>query len=73
MRAFARSEHQGKEGWRTHRPNPTHIVCEDGDPAGVSLLGTQPLEDLRGAVRMLLQPALDDWLVRIELALFAGL
>jgi hypothetical protein len=27
-----------------------------------SLLGTQPLEDLRDAIRMLLQPALDDWL-----------
>jgi len=72
LRAFARSERQGKERRRTHRPHPGHIVCEDRDPAGVSLLGTQPLEDLRGAVRMLLQPALDDWLVRIELALSPG-
>jgi hypothetical protein len=29
LRAFARSEHQGKERWRTHRSHPTHIVCED--------------------------------------------
>jgi hypothetical protein len=36
------------------------------------MLGTQPLEDLCGAIRMLLQPALDDWLVRIELALPPG-
>src|SRR5205807_10633423 len=48
------------------------IVCEDGDSAAISLLGTQSLEDLRGAIGMLLQPALDDWLVRIELALSPG-
>src|SRR5271169_6779629 len=72
LRAFARSEHQGKESWRAHGPHSTHIVCEDGDSAAISLLGTQPLEDLRGAIGMLLQPALDDWLVRIELALSPG-
>ena len=57
---------------RAHGPNSTHIVCEDGDSAAISLLGTQSLEDLRGAIGMLLQPALDDWLVRIELALSPG-
>ena len=72
LRAFARSEHQGQESWRAHGPHSTHIVCEDGDSAAISLLGTQSLEDLRGAIGMLLQPALDDWLVRIELALSPG-
>src|SRR4029077_17921267 len=72
LRAFARSEHQGQESWRAHGPHSTHIVCEDGDSAAISLLGTQPLEDLGGAIRMLLQPALDDWLERIELALSPG-
>ena len=72
LRAFARSEHQGQESWRAHGPHSTHIVGEDGDPAAISMLGTQPLEDLCGAIGMLLQPALDDWLVRIELALSPG-
>ena len=70
--AFARSEHQGQESWRAHGPHLTHIVCEGGDSAGISLLATQSLEDLRRAIGMLLQPALDDWLVRIELALSPG-
>jgi hypothetical protein len=71
-RAFALSEHQGQKSWRAHGPHSTHIVCEDGDSAAISLLGAQPLEDLDGAIGMLLQPALDDWLVRIELALSPG-
>src|SRR5262244_318731 len=57
---------------RARGPHSTHIVCEDGDSAAISLLGTQSLEDLRGAIGMLLQPALDDWLVRIELVLSPG-
>jgi hypothetical protein len=36
------------------------------------MLGTQSLEDLGGAIGMLLQPALNDWLERIELALSPG-
>src|SRR6516164_6946602 len=63
---------KGQESRRAHGPHSTHIVCEDGDSAAISLLGTQSLEDLRGAIGMLLQPALDDWLVRIELALSPG-
>jgi hypothetical protein len=72
LRAFARSKRQGQESWRAHGPHSTHIVCEDGDSAAISLLGTQSLEDLRRAIGMLLQPALDDWLVRIQLALSPG-
>jgi hypothetical protein len=50
---------------------PTKANRELRQPS-TSLLGTQPLEDLRGAIRKLPQPALDDWLVKIELALWPG-
>src|SRR3984893_364754 len=67
LRAIARSKRQGEEGRRTHPAYRAHIVFEDGEPAAVTFLGTESLEDLGGRVRMSFQPALDDDFVGLEL------
>src|ERR1700737_697050 len=67
LRAFARSKCQGEERRRTHPAYRAHIVCEDGEPAGVTFLGTESLEDLGGSVRMSFQPALNNFFVGVEL------
>ena len=67
LRALARSKRQGEEGRRTHPAYRAHIVFEDGEPAGVTFLGTESLEDLGGRVSMSFQPALNDDFVGLEL------
>ena len=52
---------------RLHPADGAHVVGEDGDPTGVAFLGTEPLEDLLGAVGMPFQPALDEDFIGIEL------
>ena len=67
LRAFARSKRQGQESRRAHPAYRAHIVCEDGEPAAVTFLGTESLEDLGGRVSMSFQPALNDDFVGLEL------
>ena len=52
---------------RVARPDPVHVVLDDGDAAVIARLA-QSLEDLLGAVRMGIEPAHDLALERIELA-----
>ena len=65
---FAGREGETEEGGMAHRAHGSHIVPQDAHAAGVSLLATQALIDLGGAVGMAFQPAGDGGLEGIELA-----
>jgi len=67
LSAFALSKGQRQESRRTNPADGAHVIGEDGDPTGVAFLGPEALEDLRGSVGMPFQPALDEFLVGIEL------
>ena len=58
---------QGQEGRRRFRPHLLHVLAHDADAARVSVV-PQALEDLRAAVRVVLEPLPDERLVGIELA-----
>ena len=65
--ALAGGEVQGEERGGTHRTHALEIVLDDGGAADVAGLA-QAVEDLRGAVGMVLEQAADIDLVRVELA-----
>ena len=65
--ALAWGEVQGEEGGGTHRTHALEVVLDDGGAADVAGLA-QAVEDLRGAVGMVLEQAADIGLVRVELA-----
>src|SRR5271165_3892188 len=65
--ANARVRNAGARTRRTHPAYRAHIVCDDSEPAGVTFLGTESLEDLSGRVSMSFQPALNDDFVGLEL------
>ena len=58
---------QGEEGGGTHRTHALEVVLDDGGAADVAGLA-QAVEDLCGAVGMVLEQAADIGLVRVELA-----
>ena len=58
---------QGQKGRRRFRPHLLHVLAHDADAAGVPGI-PQALEDLRAAVRVVLEPLPDERLVGIELA-----
>ena len=65
--ALAGLEVQGQEGRRRFRPHLLHVLAHDADAARVPGI-PQALEDLRAAVRVVLEPLPDERLVGIELA-----
>ncbi len=67
--AFAGCEAECQEGLGTRGPNLVHVSLDDADPTAETDLA-QTLIDLRGTVRMALQPAVD---LRLEGIQFAWL
>ena len=65
--ALSGLEVQRQERWRLVRSHLVHVLAHDADGAGEAVLA-QALEDLRGAVGVVLQPLPDERLVGVELA-----
>jgi hypothetical protein len=66
LHTVASFEGQFQEGLVTHRPHRGNELVKDGSAAGVTVLGTQALEDLHAGVGIFFQPGDDQILVGIE-------